>query len=53
VTLPYRRVDDAATETSAEWRAKSREVSGGFYAYELGQERVSTLYAIWPGGLTA
>lgn len=53
VTLPYRRVDEAITENPLEWRAKPREVSGGFYAYELGQERVSTLYAVWPGDLTA
>lgn len=51
VTLPFRRADDSVMENPAEWRAKPREVGGEFYAYERGQQKVNTLYAIWVGDL--
>ena len=51
VMLSYRKMGEATTESPTEWRVRPREVRGEFYAYERGQERVSTLYAIWAGNL--
>ncbi|WPM85082.1 hypothetical protein QNH14_00950 [Apirhabdus apintestini] len=32
-----------------EWRIKPRAIGSTFFAYELGDEKVSELYAIWSG----
>lgn len=48
----FRPSNVVATENPSEWRAKPREVTGRFYAYEQGEGGVNTLYAIWPGDLT-
>jgi hypothetical protein len=49
--LTRRRSGDTVQDNKDKWRTEPRSLLGTFFAYEQGYEKVSKLYAIWPGNL--